>query len=101
MENFENKGFGALPNIDSIRIYDYSAISKEIPAAAADSSVTDYKIPENIMPRVFDQGDVGSCVANAICAVLETFYYLETGKKIELLVLLAYEAIKSIFFSFK
>ncbi len=84
MENFENKGFGALPNIDSIRIYDYSAISKEIPAAAADSSVTDYKIPEDIMPRVFDQGDIGSCVANAICAVLETFYYLETGKKIEL-----------------
>ena len=84
MENFENKGFGALPNIDSIRIYDYSAISQEIPASAVDSNVTDYKIPENIMPRVFDQGSVGSCVANAVCAVLETFYLLETGKKIEL-----------------
>ena len=84
MESMKNKGLGALPNIDSIRIYDYSAIAKEIPASAADSNVTDYKIPEDIMPRVFDQGNVGSCVANAICAVLETFYYRETGKKIEL-----------------
>lgn len=79
----ESKGFGALPNVDSIRIYQYDRLPKDkVPQGAA--SADDYKIPEDRMPRVLDQGGIGACVAHAICSVLETFYYLEHGEWIKL-----------------
>lgn len=77
------KGHGCLPPIDSIRIYDYSALpKKEMPMGAA--SVTDYKIPEDRLPQVKDQETVGSCVAHAITSTLEVLHYIETGKWVTL-----------------
>lgn len=78
-----NKSFGALPNLDSIRIYDYDSLpKKEIPVGS--SNITDYSIPEERMPRVLDQGNVGSCVAHSIVSVLETLHYVETGEWVKL-----------------
>lgn len=77
------KGFGCLPPIDSIRIYDYSSLPKrEMPMGAA--SVSKYTIPEDRMPKVKDQGIIGSCVAQAITSVLSVLHYIETGKWVDL-----------------
>ena len=82
-ETMEGKGYGALPNIDSIRIYDYARLPKK-KLGLAPENVTEYKIPDDRMPRVLDQESVGACVAHAICSVLETIHYTQTGEWIKL-----------------
>lgn len=75
------RAYGALPNIDSVRVYEYGALPK---AAAVDASaVEEYKIPADRLPPVLDQGTVGSCVANACCSVLAVLHYMETGKWVD------------------
>lgn len=74
------RAYGALPNIDSVRVYNYDVLPK---AATAASTTAEYKIPEDRMPPVLDQGNVGSCVANACCSVLAVLHYMETGKWVD------------------
>lgn len=75
------KAFGVLPNIDSLRIYDYEQLPKrEMPTGA--SYIDEYTIPEDRLPRVLNQGKVGSCVAHSVVEVLEVLNYIETGERI-------------------
>lgn len=85
MEKPAGKAFGALAPIDSIRIYDYEQLPKpEISGGLDVDSVKEYKIPEDRMPYVHDQGDISSCVAHAITATLESLHYIETGEWVKL-----------------
>lgn len=82
-ETMEGKGYGALPNIDSIRVYDYAQLPKQ-KLGLAPENVKEYKIPEDRMPRVLDQGSVGSCVGHACCSALEVLHYVKTGEWLKL-----------------
>ena len=74
------RAYGALPNVDSIRVYEYDVL----PKAAVDAGrVQEYKIPEDRMPPVLDQMTIGSCVAHACCSVLAVLHYMETGKWVD------------------
>ena len=75
---------GCLSTLESIRMYDYNALPKKAGAAQAAQKTTKYSIPADRMPKVKDQGDVGSCVAHAITSVLETLNYLDTGEWVTL-----------------
>lgn len=77
------EAFGVMPEVGSLRIYDYEQIPKKEIAAGAES-VTEYTIPEDRLPRVLNQGNVGSCVAHAVIEVLEILNYIETGEKVKL-----------------
>lgn len=82
-ETMQGKGYGCLPSIDSIRVYDYANLPKK-KLGLAPENVAEYKIPEDRMPRVLDQGSIGACVAHAICSVLESIHYTQTGEWIKL-----------------
>lgn len=85
MEKSVDRAFGALAPIDSIRFYEYEQLPKlEISGGLDIDSVKEYKIPEDRMPYVHDQGTVGSCVAQAITATLESLHYIETGEWVKL-----------------
>ena len=72
------RAYGALPNVDSVRVYAYDVLPKA-KAVKNLAEITEYKIPEERMPQVLDQGEVGACVANACCSVLSVLNYAETG----------------------
>lgn len=78
-----NKGFGALPSFDSIRIYEYSRLPKK-KIGSNSENIIEYKIPEDRMPKVLDQGSIGACVAHAICSTLSSIHYVETGEWLNL-----------------
>ena len=54
---------------------------RDFKADLATLTVLDEVDPRGDMPRVWDQGDLGSCTANAISACIDYDRYLDTGVK--------------------
>lgn len=76
-------GFGALPDVESIRIYEYGRLPKRTLKAGA-AAATEFALPAERMPRLLDQGEIGACVAFAMVEVLEVLHYIETGQRVAL-----------------
>lgn len=58
--------------IDSSRIYNFDVIKQTLPIKNV-SSINEYQIPEERMPKVVDQGDYECCVACTISEILSVF----------------------------
>ncbi len=58
--------------IDSSRIYNFDVIKQTLPIKNV-SSINEYQIPEERMPKVVDQGDYDCCVACTISEILSVF----------------------------
>ncbi len=72
------KGFGVIPEVEPIRVYDYDAVC----GTSADGDVTypvEYEIDRNLS-TLKDQGSVGACVAEVIAQISEAFYHKEMSE---------------------
>lgn len=69
--------YGCLYEIPSIRTYTYDAVC----GASGVDLPESFILPEDRIPPVSDQGNVGACVAFAIAEILYVFNHLERNEK--------------------
>ena len=77
VNNIEGPAYGVVESTPSVRLYSYDVIAKgsEYPDS--------YMLPEELLPTIKDQGEVGACAACASASVIEFLNQNETGEKEE------------------
>lgn len=74
------KGFGVVPEIEPIRLYDYESVCGASATSAPDVTYpAEYEIDRNLS-TLKDQGSVGACVAEVISQIAEAFYGREMSE---------------------
>jgi C1A family cysteine protease len=77
--NQELRGFGWLPDIPDMRDYKFSITKPELLAGQPLPAKIDLRTSESMQFDILDQGQLGSCTANAIAAAM-TFATHKQGK---------------------
>lgn len=81
MDNFTTKAegpsYGVAEDAPSVRLYSYDAIAKgtEYPES--------YVLPDELLPTIKNQGNIGACCGCAAASILEVLNQLETDEKVE------------------
>lgn len=77
----QTKATGAIPEIGSIRTYDYDVVC----GSSTDTTYPkQFCLPREVMGTLKNQGSIGACVAETIAAVAEELYRRRTGESVEM-----------------